>query len=52
MVQCQSYKTYFGIGKLYNMVQGTCGQFIISIFSILLLEEHAAYVDIYSRKLM
>ena len=34
MVQCQSYKTYFGIGKLYNMVQGTCGQFIISIFSI------------------
>ena len=52
MVQCQSYKTPFGIGKLYNMVQGTCSHFIISIFSILLLEEHAANVDIYSRKLM
>ena len=28
------YKTPFGIGKLYNMLQGTCGHFIIFIFSI------------------
>ena len=41
------YKTPFGIGKLYNMLQGTCGR-LISIFSEGLLLKHDTAIDAFS----